>query len=146
MAMRAINSLGVYEPFVFRLSAVNVESTFAAFDVIVDCTDNPGTRFLINDACVLSGKPLVSGAALTTDGQLSVYNFANGPCYRCIHKAPPVASTVQSCSDAGVLGPVVGVIGCLQALEVLKVAASRAYSKELEAKCEPPFGQPLAGK
>lgn len=89
--------------------------------MVVDATDNVGTRYLINDACILARKPLVSGAAVATDGQLSVFGFHGGPCYRCLYPTPPPAETVSSCADNGVLGPVPGVIGCLQAIEAVKI-------------------------
>lgn len=91
------------------------------FDVILDCTDNVITRYLINDVCVLLNKPLVSGSALKFEGQLTVYNYKNGPCYRCLYSKAPSPETVSNCSDAGILGPVVGMIGSLQALEAIKV-------------------------
>lgn len=94
---------------------------FLSFDLIVDASDNVATRYLLNDLCVLQRKPLVSGSALRWDGQLTVYNFNGGPCYRCIFPRPPPPETVTNCSDGGVLGPVTGVIGSLQALEVIKI-------------------------
>ncbi|VDO19072.1 unnamed protein product [Heligmosomoides polygyrus] len=98
------------------------------YEIVVDCSDNPATRYLLNDACVLLGKPLVSGSALRWEGQLTVYNYKdeNGersPCYRCLFPIPTNPSLVTNCSEGGVLGPVVGVIGSMQALEVLKIAA-----------------------
>eukprot|EP00741_Cyanophora_paradoxa_P011748 tig00020563_g11352.t1 len=93
------------------------------FNSDVECyTDNPSTRYLINDACVIAGKPLVSGSALQMEGQLTVYNHNGGPCYRCLFPTPPPANLVQRCSDGGVLGVVPGVIGCLEALEAIKIA------------------------
>ena len=80
-----------------------------------------GPRYLVNDACVLAGKPLVSGSALRLEGQLTVYNYQTGPCYRCVFPQPPPPETITNCSDGGVLGPVPGVIGTLQATEALKV-------------------------
>ena len=121
------------------------------YDVVLDCTDNPATRYLISDACVLLGKPLVSASALRTDGQLSVLNYpsappgsttvavkastinenppptelpAGGPCYRCIWPTPPPPTAVQTCGEGGILGPVVGVMGVLQALETIKILSS----------------------
>jgi len=92
--------------------------------VVVDASDNPATRYCINDACVIMGKPLVSGAAIGTDGQLSVYNYGEGcPCYRCIWPDPPSEGSCQRCSDAGVLGVLPGIIGTLQALEAIKVVS-----------------------
>jgi adenylyltransferase and sulfurtransferase len=76
----------------------------ASYDVIVDATDNVATRYLLNDACVLLKKPLVSGSALMLEGQMTVYNYKGGPCYRCIFPLPPPPETVQNCGDGGVLG------------------------------------------
>ncbi|KAK4883071.1 hypothetical protein RN001_006390 [Aquatica leii] len=94
------------------------------FNVVVDGTDNVATRYLLNDACVLKNIPLVSGSALQMEGQLTVYNYNNGPCYRCIFPVPPPPDTVTSCGDGGVLGAVPGVIGVLQALETIKIISN----------------------
>lgn len=107
------------------LTSKNALHIFHDYDIVSDCSDNVATRYLINDACVLTGKPLVSGSALGWEGQLTVYN--NGPkcpCYRCIFPDPPRPEMVTSCSEGGVLGPIVGVIGSMQALEVLKIAVT----------------------
>ncbi|CAI4227753.1 unnamed protein product [Auanema sp. JU1783] len=104
------------------------------YDIVADCSDNPATRYLINDACVLTNLPLVSGSALRWDGQLTVYHYGKeGPCYRCLYPCPPDASLVTNCSEGGVLGPVVGIIGCMQALEVIKIASGLepSYSGKL---------------
>jgi adenylyltransferase/sulfurtransferase len=93
------------------------------YDIIVDATDNMATRYLLNDACVLLKKPLVSGSALRMEGQLTVYNHEGGPCYRCLFPKPPPPETVTNCSEGGVLGVVPGIIGCMQAMEVIKIAA-----------------------
>ncbi|KAL0275716.1 UNVERIFIED_CONTAM: hypothetical protein PYX00_003496 [Menopon gallinae] len=103
------------------LDKSNAMDVIANFDVVIDATDNVATRYLLNDACVLSGKPLVSGSALKTEGQLTVYNHENGPCYRCLFPVPPPPETVTNCGDGGVFGPVPGVIGVLQALETMKI-------------------------
>ncbi|CAG5866281.1 unnamed protein product [Menidia menidia] len=95
------------------------------YDIVADCSDNVPTRYLVNDACVLSGKPLVSASALRMEGQLTVYNYGGGPCYRCLYPTPPPPETVTNCSDGGVLGVVPGIMGCFQALEVLKIASGR---------------------
>lgn len=92
------------------------------YDIVLDCCDNVATRYLVNDACVLLNKPLVSGSALRMEGQLTVYNFEQGPCYRCMFPTPPPAKTVTNCGDGGVLGCVPGVIGCIQAMEAIKIA------------------------
>lgn len=105
---------------------------FSAYDIVLDCTDHPTSRYLISDACVLVGKPLVSASALKTEGQLIVLNNppkppgdpTGGPCYRCIFPKPPPADSVLSCGEGGILGPVVGIMGVLQALEAIKVLTS----------------------
>ncbi|KXZ45110.1 hypothetical protein GPECTOR_58g559 [Gonium pectorale] len=86
-----------------------------AYDVVVDCSDNPATRYLVSDACVVSGKPLVSAAAVGTDGQLTVYNYGeDGPCYRCLFPESPAPENCSRCGEAGVLGVVPGIMGTLQ--------------------------------
>lgn len=74
------------------------------YDVVIDASDNVATRYLLNDACVLSSKPLISGSALQFEGQLTVYNYF-GPCYRCLFPKPPPPEAVNNCGDSGVLGP-----------------------------------------
>ncbi|KAI0259864.1 hypothetical protein BC834DRAFT_903633 [Gloeopeniophorella convolvens] len=92
------------------------------YDLILDCTDNPATRYLLSDTAVLLGKPLVSGAAQRFDGQLCTYNLGtDGPCYRCIFPRPPVPEAAPTCEETGILGAVTGVIGSLQALEAVKI-------------------------
>lgn len=100
--------------------------------VVLDCTDNFPTRFAINDACVQHQVPLVSGAAIRFDGQISVYDTrqANTPCYRCLYG--DADSTADTCAQAGILGPVVGMVGCVQAIEAIKLI------------CE--IGESLAGR
>jgi molybdopterin/thiamine biosynthesis adenylyltransferase/rhodanese-related sulfurtransferase len=106
----------------FRLTAANVLEVFAEYDLIVDGSDNFPTRFLANDASHLLNKPLVAGAIFQFDGQLTVFDRSPGsPCYRCLLPEPPAAGAVPSCDEAGVLGALPGVIGCLQAMEVLKL-------------------------
>jgi adenylyltransferase/sulfurtransferase len=99
------------------------------YDILLDCTDNPATRYLINDVCVLLGKPLVSGSAVQWEGQLTVYvmdsikrdDYNKLPCYRCLFPIPSPSSSVCNCADAGVFGPVPGVIGTLQCNEAVKL-------------------------
>ncbi|CAE7249180.1 mocs3 [Symbiodinium natans] len=105
------------------------------YDVIVDCTDAPRIRYLLNDAAIAAGKPLVAASAVALYGQLAIYNFEGGPCLRCVFP-PPLAQAdlaqVSSCEESGVLGPVVGTIGSMAALEVLKILAK---SSPLHASC-----------
>lgn len=97
--------------------------------MILDCTDTPATRYLINDTAVLLGIPLISASALKSEGQLSILNFKNGPCYRCLFPLPPPPDSVLSCGDGGIIGPVVGIMGVMQSIEALKVLAG-AYDDE----------------
>lgn len=118
-----LNSRVICEPHGVVLSSDNAMSIVGQYDVVVDATDNVATRYLLNDACVLAGKPLISGSALRFEGQLTIYNYCGSPCYRCLFPSPPPPGMVTNCSDGGVFGPVVGVIGSMQAVEVLKVIA-----------------------
>ena len=103
------------------LTSDNALELVSKQDIVVDASDNPRTRYLVNDACVLSGTPLVSGSAVGTEGQLTVYNYLGGPCYRCLYPKVDEREGSKSCSDSGVLGPVPGLIGVLQSVEVIKV-------------------------
>ena len=105
------------------LTPANARALLESYDVILDCTDNPATRYLLSDTAVLLGKPLVSGAAQRFDGQLCTYNLGpEGPCYRCLFPRPPASSeATPSCEETGILGAVTGVIGSLQALEAIRV-------------------------
>jgi len=117
----AINPGVTVEPHAMRLTAANALELISPYDLVCDGTDNFDTRFLVADACVLAKRTLVSGAVLRFDGQLSVFKpHQGGPCYRCLYPEPPPPGLVPSCSEAGVLGAVTGVIGALQATEVLK--------------------------
>lgn len=105
-----------------RFGAGNAMDLVKPYDVVVDCSDNPATRYLVNDACVLSGRPLVFGACVGFDGQVSVMNASKScPCYRCIHPKPASLAAVGSCSNNGVMGPVVGIVGSMMALETVKL-------------------------
>lgn len=110
-------------PYEIRLSAENVQEIISAYDVIADGTDNFETRFLLNDACYFLRKPLVSGAMLQFEGQLGTfkaYESGEHPCYRCIFPIPPPAEISRTCGEAGVLGALAGVIGSIQAIEIIK--------------------------
>ncbi|KPI89869.1 putative molybdopterin synthase sulfurylase-like protein [Leptomonas seymouri] len=111
------------EALTTTLTPANAERIFRDCDVVVDGTDNVAARYLINDAAMRCRKPLVSGGAMGWEGQLSVFGYRDGPCYRCLFPQPPPPETVGSCNETGVMGPLPGMIGCLQALETLKVLA-----------------------
>ncbi len=106
-------------PIRARLDAANARAIIADYGVVADGSDNFPTRFLVNDACRLEGRTLVSAAILRFDGQLSTFR-PGGPCYRCIYREPPPAGEIPSCAQAGVLGAMAGTMGAMQATEVLK--------------------------
>ncbi|KAM6916911.1 adenylyltransferase and sulfurtransferase MOCS3 [Lycodopsis pacificus] len=127
-AVKRLNSTVECLPYHLKLSPENALQLIRQYDIVADCSDNVPTRYLVNDACVLGGKPLVSASALRMEGQLTVYNYRGGPCYRCLYPVPPPPETVTNCSDGGVLGVVPGIMGCFQALEVLKIASGQGSS------------------
>ncbi|CAL8235534.1 unnamed protein product [Boreogadus saida] len=127
-AVNRLNSTVECIPYNLQLSSENALQLIQQYDIVADCSDNVPTRYLVNDACVISRKPLVSASALRMEGQLTVYNYRGGPCYRCLYPVPPPAETVTNCSDGGVLGVVPGIMGCLQALEVIKIASGQGSS------------------
>jgi sulfur-carrier protein adenylyltransferase/sulfurtransferase len=103
-----------------RLSSENALDILQDYDIVVDGTDNFPTRYLVNDACVLLGKPNVYGSIFRFEGQASVFYAREGPCYRCLYSEPPPPGLVPSCAEGGVLGVLPGIIGCIQALETIK--------------------------
>ena len=107
-----------------RLDSTNALSTLGGFDIVLDGSDNFPTRYLVNDATVLLGIPNVHGSVLRFEGRVSVFGTAEGPCYRCLYPEPPPPGAVQDCHDAGVLGVLPGLVGLLQATEVIKVLCS----------------------
>src|SRR5438876_8442289 len=104
-----------------RLTATNALAILEPYDIVVDGTDNFPTRYLVNDACVLLGKPNVYGSIFRFDGQASVFYPPHGPCYRCLYPEPPPPGEVPSCAEGGVLGILPGLIGCIQATEGVKI-------------------------
>ncbi|KAI9928417.1 Urmylation protein [Aspergillus wentii] len=130
--LQELNPHPTYIPHRAHLNPQEAADIFRNYDLILDCTDNPATRYLISDTAVLLGKPLISASALRTEGQLVVLNYpprpagdkSGGPCYRCVFPRPPPANSVVSCADGGIIGPVVGTMGVLQASEAVKVISS----------------------
>ncbi len=104
-----------------RLSSANALELFREFDIIADGTDNFPTRYLVNDACVLTGKPNVYGSIFRFEGQASVFATKEGPCYRCLYPEPPPPGLVPSCAEGGVLGILPGLVGIIQATETIKL-------------------------
>ncbi|KAH3900230.1 Uba4p SCDLUD_003201 [Saccharomycodes ludwigii] len=105
-----------------RLDNYNAFNIFKQYDIILDCTDTPITRYLISDVSVNCGKVVVSASGVGTEGQLCILNFADvGPCYRCFYPTPPPPNTVSSCSDGGVIGPCIGLVGVMMAVETMKL-------------------------
>jgi molybdopterin/thiamine biosynthesis adenylyltransferase/rhodanese-related sulfurtransferase len=111
-----------------RLSSKNALDLFENYDIIVDGSDNFATRYLVNDACVLAGKPNVYGSVLRFSGQASVFGLDGGPCYRCLYPEPPPPGLVPDCDEAGVLGVLPGIIGSIQAAEAIKLIIGAGVS------------------
>lgn len=116
----------------FRFDAAHALALVADYDIIVDGSDNFSTRFMVNDACVLAGKPNVYGSVYRFEGQASVFDARRGPCYRCVFAQPPPPGAVPSCAEGGVLGVLPGIIGLIQATEAIKLIIGK--------------GEPLIGK
>src|SRR5215510_10613996 len=130
--LKAINPFLEIRKFETRLSSENALELFREFDIIADGTDNFPTRYLVNDACVLTGKPNVYGSIFRFEGQASVFATEEGPCYRCLYPEPPPPGLVPSCAEGGVLGILPGLVGVMQATEVIKLILGK--------------GEPLIGR
>lgn len=111
-------SIDVHEE---RFNAASAMNLISAYDIVIDGTDNFATRYLVNDACVMAGKPNVYGSIYRFEGQASVFSHAGGPCYRCLFPDPPPQEAVPNCAEGGVLGVIAGIIGCIQANECIKI-------------------------
>src|SRR5947209_97748 len=130
--LQAINPEVKVDLFETRLTSQNALRICDPYDIIIDGTDNFPTRYLVNDICVLLGKPNVYGSIFRFDGQASVFHPPAGPCYRCLYPEPPPPGEVPSCAEGGVLGILPGLVGCIQATEAIKLIISR--------------GEPLIGR
>jgi len=130
--LKAINPFLDLRTFDTRLSSANALELFRDFDIIADGTDNFPTRYLVNDACVLTGKPNVYGSIFRFEGQASMFATEQGPCYRCLYPEPPPPGLVPSCAEGGVLGILPGLVGVMQATEVIKLILGK--------------GEPLIGR
>ncbi len=130
--VEAMNPDVTVEAIVDQLTSENALELFARYDVVIDGTDNFPTRYLSNDACVLTGKPTVYGAILRFEGQASTFDAKRGPCYRCLFPEPPPPGSVPSCAEGGVLGVLPGMIAMIQATETVKLLTG--------------IGEPLLGR
>lgn len=119
--LRDLNPRVHVETFPVRLTAANAREIAEGFDLVLDGTDTFGTRYLVNDLCVLTGVPNVYGSIFRFDGQASVFAAAAGPCYRCLYPEPPPPGLVPSCAEGGVLGVLPGLVGAIQATEAIKL-------------------------
>jgi len=126
--LKAINPFLVIRPFERRLDSSNALELFREFDMVVDGTDNFPTRYLVNDACVLTGRPNVYGSIFRFEGQASVFATKQGPCYRCLYPEPPPPGLVPSCAEGGVLGILPGLVGIIQATEAIKLILGKGDS------------------
>ena len=116
------------DTFETRLTSENALDILRDYDIVVDGTDNFPTRYLVNDACVLLGKPNVYGSIFRFEGQASIFGYPGGPCYRCLYPEPPPPGLVPSCAEGGVLGVLPGIIGCIQAMETIKLIIGKGDS------------------
>lgn len=130
--LKAINPFVKVRLFETKLTSANALDIFRDFDIIADGTDNFPTRYLVNDACVLTGKPNVYASIFRFEGQASVFATEGGPCYRCLYPEPPPPGMVPSCAEGGVLGILPGLLGVMQATEVIKLIVG--------------IGEPLIGR
>ena len=121
MAIKGINPNVRVEKHELMITSDNALALIKEYDLVIDGTDNFPTRYLVNDACVLLGKPNVYGSIFRFEGQLTVFYAKDGPCYRCLYPEPPPPGLVPSCAEGGVFGVLPGVIGCLQAVEAIKL-------------------------
>ena len=123
--LQEINPNVEIETFETRLSSDNALDIFREYDIVADGTDNFPTRYLVNDACVLLGKPNVYASIFRFEGQASIFYAEQGPCYRCLYPEPPPPGLVPSCAEGGVLGVLPGIMGCIQAMETIKLILGR---------------------
>ncbi|HVB55520.1 MAG TPA: molybdopterin-synthase adenylyltransferase MoeB [Candidatus Acidoferrales bacterium] len=119
--LRTLNPAIQIDSLETRLSSDNALDLFKDYDIIVDGTDNFPTRYLVNDACVLLGKPNVYGSIFRFEGQITIFSYPGGPCYRCLYPEPPPPGLVPSCAEGGVLGVLPGIVGTIQTAETLKL-------------------------
>jgi sulfur-carrier protein adenylyltransferase/sulfurtransferase len=126
--LRDLNPQIQIDSFETRLTSENALDLFKDYDIIVDGTDNFPTRYLVNDACVLLGKPNVYGSIFRFEGQLTIFGAPGGPCYRCLYPEPPPPGLVPSCAEGGVLGVLPGIVGTIQAAETLKLIIGKGDS------------------
>ena len=120
-ALRDLNPDIQIEAYETQLTSDNALELFKDYDIIVDGTDNFPTRYLVNDACMLLGKPNVYGSIFRFEGQATVFGMPDGPCYRCLYPEPPPPGLVPSCAEGGVLGVLPGIVGSIQAMETIKL-------------------------
>lgn len=119
--LQALNPYILIEAYPVKVNRENILSLLKEYDIVVDGSDNFATRYLVNDACVMLNKPLVFGSIFKFEGQVTVFNYKDGPTYRCLYPTPPKDGEVPNCSEIGVIGVLPGIVGALQANEVIKI-------------------------
>jgi adenylyltransferase/sulfurtransferase len=126
--MHDVNPYVEIEKYEIRLTSENAIEMFKDYDIVVDGTDNFPTRYLVNDACILTGKPNVYGSIFRFEGQATVFGYEDGPCYRCLYPEPPPPGLVPSCAEGGVLGILPAVVGSIQATETVKLILGKGQT------------------
>ncbi|EGR31558.1 hypothetical protein IMG5_107780 [Ichthyophthirius multifiliis] len=134
MTIERFNQRIKINAYQYQLTPQNAQELFKYYDVILDASDNPKTRYLVNDAAIINNKILISGSAIGWEGQLTVFGHNNGPCYRCLFPQCPKAGSVKSCGDAGVIGMIPGVIGLIEAIECMKIIIKATDNKVLSQR------------
>lgn len=133
--LQSINSSLQYQTISTKLTCENALQIIGEYDIVVDATDNFEARYIINDACVLLNKPFVSGSAVGMEGQITVIIPHKTACYRCLYPEPSIAEMCRSCANAGVLGPVPGIIGSMEAVEAMKLILTTESSSKSYLSC-----------
>jgi adenylyltransferase/sulfurtransferase len=144
--LKILNSSLEFKAISEKILPSNVLTILSSFDIVVDATDNFSARYILNDGCVILKKILISGSAVSMEGQITVIIPSITPCYRCLYPSPSMFENCRSCANAGILGPVAGLIGCLEAIETIKVILNNPFEKKQEKEEAKSRLESVAGK